>query len=197
MKPRINASLVVILFAVLVSSATAQTTGEQKPFVTMQPPSIEKVELSEVLEAVRKNSKMTFLINSHVQPAVAVGQANVRDTDYATLLQILRNNDLAAVTVNDIVNVIPVGIVRQYPLPMISDADSSMSDEEWVTGVLRLENAPAAPMVPIMRPMMPQAGHLAANPMSNSVIIVDRLGNAKRIFSLIHQLDQDTRAQSE
>jgi general secretion pathway protein D len=68
---------------------------------------------------------------------------------------------------------------------------------KWVTGVLRPKNAPAASMFPIMRPMMPKAGHLAANPESNSVIIVDRLGNARRIFSLIRQLDEDSPARPE
>jgi general secretion pathway protein D len=108
----------------------------------------------------------------------------------------LRNNDLAAVTIDGAVNVIPVGIIRQYPLPAIPN-DDSLHDEEWVTGVLPLKNAPAPSIVPIMRPMMPQAAHLAAYPYSNSVIIVDRLGNARRILNLIRRLDQTTSSQTE
>lgn len=196
MKPVTNALFVALLLSVFVATAGAQAKNDPKPVVTTQPPAIETVELSDLLAAVRKNSKKMFLINRHVQPVVVIGQANVRDTDYAMLLQILRNNDLATFTVDGVVNVVPLNIIRQYALPMIPE-DDSMHDEEWVTGVLRLENAPAASMVPIMRPMMPQAGHVAADPISNSVIIVDRLGNAKLIFSLIRQLDQDSPGQDE
>ena len=84
-----------------------------------------------------------------------------------------------------------------YPLPEYRDRGGALDEEEWVTGVLRVENASAATFIPIMRPMMPQAGHITVNAMSNSVIIVDRLGNARRIFNLIRQLDRTTPDQAE
>lgn len=196
MKAMTNLFILVALLGILIYSAASQAQDKPEQTASVVPQSVEKVQLTDVLEAVRKNSKKTFLINHHVQPEIVVGQIAVRDIDYALLLQILRNNDLAAVTVDGAVNVIPVAIIRQYPLPAIPN-DDSLNDEEWVTGVLPLENAPAPSIVPIMRPMMPQAGHLAAYPYSNSVIIVDRLGNARRILNLIRRLDQATSPQTE
>jgi len=182
----------------IVSTATnAQSTGSEEAADFHPRPTIEKVLLVDLLDSVSKNSSKTFLVNHHVLPTIVVGQAHVPDVDYPTLLQMLRNNDLAAVTVDDIVNVIPVGIVRQYPLPMFADIEDSASDEEWITGILRLENAFAVQMIPILRPILPQAGHLAANPASNSVVIVDRLGNARRVFSLMQQMDRNTPAPAD
>ncbi len=186
--------MMAFLCLAIVSSATnAQSADAEKPADSRPQATVQKAPLTDVLDAVSKNSSKTFLISHRVQATIVIGQARVASVDYPMLLQILRNNDLAAVTVDDIVNVIPVAFVRQYPLPMIADLNDSASDEEWVTGVLRLENAFASQMIPILRPIMPQAGHLSANPMSNSVIIVDRLGNARRVFSLMQQMEEYAR----
>ena len=90
---------------------------------------------------------------------------------YGTLLLILRNNDLAAVSVDDVINIIPASIVRQYPLPVLYEADDSIHDEEWVTWVIHVENATPGSIVPIIRPIMPAAGHFAANPGSRSMLL--------------------------
>lgn len=197
MKTRASAGLAVLLVTLAATSTTAQE--EKKPTIEFHDAAqaVERVPLADVMAAVRKNSKKTFLVHSRINPDVAIGQASIRDIDYALLLQILRNNDLAAATVDGVVNIVPVSIIRQYPLPMISSSESDLSDEEWVTGVLQLENTPARALIPIMRPLMPQAGHLAASPNSNSVIIVDRLGNARRIIAMMKELDQTTVTQAE
>jgi len=192
MKSKTTAMMALLCLAIVSIANSAQSADAEKPADSYLHATVKKVLLVDVLDAVSKKSDKTFLISHRVQPTIVIGQVRVAGLDYQTLLQILRNNDLAAVTVDEIVNVIPVAIVRQYPLPMIADIDDSASDEEWVTGIMRLENAFATQMIPILRPILPQAGHLAANPMSNSVIIVDRLGNARRVFSLLRQMDQNT-----
>jgi len=193
MKSKTTAMMAFLCLAIVSSATNAQSADAEKPADSRPQATVQKAPLTDVLDAVSKNSSKTFLISHRVQATIVIGQARVASVDYPMLLQILRNNDLAAVTVDDIVNVIPVAFVRQYPLPMIADLNDSASDEEWVTGVLRLENAFASQMIPILRPIMPQAGHLSANPMSNSVIIVDRLGNARRVFSLMQQMEEYAR----
>jgi len=47
-------------------------------------------------------------------------------------------------------------------------------------------------MVPILRPLLPQAGHLAANAHSNTLTIVARYGNMRRIVALIRSYDRET-----
>src|SRR5207302_1441434 len=48
----------------------------------------------------------------------------------------------------------------------------------------------AAQLVPILRPMIPQYGHLAAYPSSNILIISDRAGNVNRMMRIIRRIDQ-------
>ena len=45
-------------------------------------------------------------------------------------------------------------------------------------------------LLPLIRPLVPQYGHLAAVPSSNALIISDRRANIARLEELIRQLDQ-------
>ena len=53
-----------------------------------------------------------------------------------------------------------------------------------------MKNVNAAQLVPILRPLMPQYGHLAAYPASNILIISDRASNVNRIMRIIRRIDQ-------
>jgi len=59
-----------------------------------------------------------------------------------------------------------------------------------VTHQVRLQPVPAAQLVPILRPLLPQAAHLAALPDQNALLIVDRFGNVKRVVALVRELDK-------
>jgi len=48
----------------------------------------------------------------------------------------------------------------------------------------------AAQLVPILRPLIPQYGHLAAYPASNMLIISDRASNVNRMMRIIQRIDQ-------
>ena len=107
----------------------------------------------------------------------------------------MRNNDLAAATIGEFVNIVPSGAIRQYPLPVLYADDDTIDDEEWVTRVIQLENLPASTLVPIMRPLLPRQGHMAASAMSNTILIVDRYANVQRVTEMILRLDALTASQ--
>ena len=52
-----------------------------------------------------------------------------------------------------------------------------------------MENVPAAQLVPILRPLIPQQGHLAAYTASNALVISDRAGNIERLLQIIRRID--------
>jgi general secretion pathway protein D len=55
--------------------------------------------------------------------------------------------------------------------------------------VIPVQRIPAATLVPILRPLLPQQAHLAAAICSNSPVIVDTFANIRRIESLVAVLD--------
>jgi general secretion pathway protein D len=59
-----------------------------------------------------------------------------------------------------------------------------------VTRVIQVDNVAAAQLVPILRPLVPQQGHLAAYPATNVLIISDRASNVERLVSIIRRIDQ-------
>jgi len=52
----------------------------------------------------------------------------------------------------------------------------------------------AAQLVPILRPLVPVWGHLAALPDRNALILVDRSGNVRRLVDIIKILESLSKA---
>lgn len=153
------------------------------------------VSLDKVLDAVSHNEALLFAVDSTVAASVVVGQLDVRKIDYRQLLLVLRNNGLAAVRVDGVLNIVPVRTIRQAALPVLLEANDALSPEEWVTRVFPIQHAAAKMMVPILRPMLPQQGHLVAHVDSNTLVMVDRYGNTERIAKLLEQLDVQVQQQ--
>jgi general secretion pathway protein D len=59
-----------------------------------------------------------------------------------------------------------------------------------VTRVIQVDNVAAAQLVPILRPLVPQQGHLAAYPETNVLIISDRAENVARLVDIIRRVDK-------
>jgi len=174
---------VVLLAVALTTPANAEEQKGQR--YEAYPP----MQLASVLESVSKKTGRVFLTGADVPGEVIVGQLKPKDITYSSLLIVLFNNNLAAVTVGDITNIVVAPRVRQYALPIIYEDDDSIDAYEWVTRVVEVENAQATQMVPILRPMVPQMGHLVAHADSNTVIIGARYDNAKRLADIIAQID--------
>ena len=152
--------------------------------------SLPTVSLTELLDVVSARTGKSFLMDVRVRPDVVIGGLEAADMSYPVLLSVLKNNDLAAVTVAGIVNIVPVRSIRQYPLPMVNSDDDSIADDEWVMRIIHTKNTEAVYFVPILRPMIPQAGFLAGTPSSNSLMIIDRYGNVRRLTEIVREIDE-------
>ena len=82
--------------------------------------------------------------------------------DYAKLLAILHVNSSRAYESNGVVKVVPDANARQLPIPVTTDVPAKALDDEYVTVLIQAKNMCAAHAVPVLRPLMPQAAHLAA-----------------------------------
>ena len=180
---RIVQTCIVLCAFALTTSVSAQE--EQGQRYEAFPP----VPLADILEAVSKKTGRVFLTSSDVRSEVVVGQLKAKDVTYSSLLIVLFNNGLAAVTAGNMTNIVQAAKVRQYALPVIYQDDDTIDDYEWVTRVVEVENADAPQMVPILRPLVPQMGHLVAHANSGSLVIAARYGNAKRLADLIMWID--------
>jgi len=153
-------------------------------------PGLPTVALEPLLQRVGRAANKKFLVDGHVSPEVYLGGVDANDITYPLLLSILRTNNLALVEIEGRLNVVSVFEIRLYPVPFANTDDPNIAADEWRTRVLQLTNIEAAQTVPILRPLLPQAAHLAAFPSSNQLVIVDRYANVKRITEIVRALDK-------
>lgn len=124
--------------------------------------------------------------------------------DYESLLGILRVAGLVAVEAGGQIHVMPEQNMRTSATRILQEDDRNVSDHEVVTRIIVvpsvsrsvpgstgnsvMETLQATMLVPILRPMMSQAAQLGAVPNSNTLIIVDRYDNVRRITAVIDEV---------
>ena len=148
-------------------------------------------DLSQIVEAVSEITKKNFIVDPRVRAQVTMVSNSPMSADafYEAFLAILQVHGFVAVPAGRVIKIIPDANARQVPANDLPDRVSSSSDE-IVTQVIAVKNISAAQLVPILRPLIPQYGHLAAYPASNMLIISDRANNVNRIVRIIRRIDQ-------
>jgi general secretion pathway protein D len=107
---------------------------------------------------------------------------------YNVFLSILQVHGFATVPTKNAIKIIPDATAKQSAAPFTS-ANSNPGDQ-LITRVLQIDHINAAQLVPILRPLVAQQGHLAAYPTTNVLIISDRASNIKRIDRIIAEMDK-------
>ncbi|MEY1663138.1 type II secretion system secretin GspD [Isoalcanivorax beigongshangi] len=106
---------------------------------------------------------------------------------YELFLAVLQVHGYAAVPSGEIIKIVPNTTAKQGSLPLNQDAN--ISGEELITRVISIDNSPAEELVPVLRPLVPQYGHLAAVSSANALIISDHADNIRRMEAIISHLD--------
>ena len=152
-------------------------------------PNYKEADIRQIVEAVSAVTDRNFIIDPRVNAKVTMLSKTPMTPDafYEAFLAILEVHQLAAMQSGDIIKIIPNATARQYGSPMGSGR--AAGDDDIVTQVIQVKNVGAAQLVPILRPLIPQFGHLAAHPGSNMLIISDRAGNVARMVSIIRRID--------
>lgn len=184
-----NLIAVVVLLVASIGHAGLALADEGQSSEQSAPAMHETVELKDLLDVVARKSGSDFLIDRRVPAEVVVGTVKLRDVDYAMFLTVLRNNGLAAVPADNVIRVIPVNSVRQYKLPILQASDGAIPGDAWVTRILKVENTNAVRLVPLLRPMIQQAGHLVADSDSNKLIVVAPYGVTEQLVEIVAEVD--------
>jgi general secretion pathway protein D len=141
-----------------------------------------------VIRAVAKRTGKKVIIDPKVRGNVQLLGEEASSVTYNELLVILQSQGFAAVEGGGFVRVIPEAIVRQSALPLVVGT-ATYPDAQYVAMVIPVRKVPAATLVPLLRPLLPQQAHLAAAICSNTLLIVDTFANIRRIEYLIAALD--------
>jgi type II secretory pathway component GspD/PulD (secretin) len=146
------------------------------------------VPISDLIATVAKKTGKKFVLDPRVRSDIILVGQDPAGVSYNDLLNILAIYDYIAIETSGYVDILPEANARQVRTPMLSGKES-FPDAEIVSVVITPKSIPAAQLVPILRPLIPQYGHLAAMPCVNKLILVDRFANVKRLEAIIDALD--------
>jgi type II secretory pathway component GspD/PulD (secretin) len=166
-------------------SAPLEENGQPQAAATPDDPGVPVLSL---LRAVAKKTGKRMIVDPRVHGNVQLIGEEAGSVTYSELLTILQVQGFTAIEGAGFVRVIPDTIVRQSALPLVMGT-ATYPDAQYVAAVIPVRKMPAASLVPILRPLLPQQAHLAAAICSNSLLMVDSYANIRRIESLIAALD--------
>ena len=144
-----------------------------------------ETDLRALLREVGARLHKHFVVDPRVRQAVDLGGLEPREVTYPELLSMLQVNGYVVVADDGLLQVILNVDVRQAALPLVSPENIKTLDDEWITCVVPLKNISAVQLVPILRPLIPQSGHLSALVDRNALIIVDASANVRRLVEII------------
>jgi general secretion pathway protein D len=175
--------------------AAAQSPPPRAPAASQAQitPNYKDADLGQIIEAVSQLTGKNFIVDPRVKAQVTMLSASPMSPDafYQAFLALLEVHGFVAVPDGRVVKIVPDANARQMPSNDLPDHVNGASDE-LVTQVIGLRNVSAAALVPVLRPLIPQYGHLAAYPPANMLIISDHANNVNRMMRIIERIDQSS-----
>jgi general secretion pathway protein D len=174
-----------LLFVLLLFFISTQVIADE---ITLN---LKDADIRALISTVSKFTGKNFIIDPRVKAKVTVISATTLTPEavYEVFLSVLQVHGYAAVPTGSVIKIVPEVNAKQGPLPL-AGKKSTFPADELVTKIIRLEYVPASQLVPILRPLVPQQGHLAAYNPTNTLIITDHAGNIQRLIKIIAGVDR-------
>ena len=178
--------LVALLAFTVTGIVSAQNNGQR---IT---PNFKDAEIGQVIEAVAAATGKTIIPDPRVRAQVTMLSQTPMTPDafYEAFLALLSVHQFVAVESGGIIKIVPDANARQMPNIDLPDRVNNGSDE-LVTQVVAVQNVNAAQLVPVLRPLMPQAAHMAASLDNTSLVLSDHAANVHRIVAVVEALERN------
>lgn len=174
------------VLGLLLLSATLALPARAAP-VTLN---LKDAEISALVESMSVLTGRNFIIDPRVKGRVTIISSKPMDEKelYEVFLAVLGVHGFAAIPSGNVVKIVPAAGAKQENIPTV-DRRGDVEPDQIVTRVIQVQNVSAAQVVPILRPLIPPQGHLAAYTPTNVLIISDTAANVERIASIIARVD--------
>lgn len=178
--------------APLVSSGNANVNID-KPAEQTHTLNFVDADIHALINAVSRITEINFIVDPRVKGKVTIISNKEMPSEdvYQVFLSVLKVHGFAAVVSSNVTKIVPEVNAKQDAIPFMNKQVYKGSDA-FVTRVIEVRYIDAAQLVPILRPLVPQRGHLAAYPASNVLVISDSSANIQRLEKIIRRIDQAT-----
>jgi len=155
-------------------------------------------DLTAVVNSVSQITGKNFIIDPRVKGKVTVISSKPLNENevYNVFLSILQVHGFSTVPTKNAIKIIPDAAAKQDSAPVVNTV-SRKDGDQLVTKVILIKNVNATQLVPILRPLVAQQGHLAAYAETNVLIVSDRASNIYRISTIIDKIDKKTESEIE
>ena len=150
----------------------------------------EDVDIKKVTQDIAQFSKKTIILDPRVKGKITIySNANLnRDQVWDVYLRTIQVNGFSAITENSFVRIVPENEATR------DNSDFSLSSGDYQTLVIPLLNRSTDEVLPMIKPITGRQSHLSSISSINSLLIVDRVSNVKRINDLVKNLDKNNAA---
>lgn len=158
----------------------------------------QEAELSAVIETVGRITGRNFVVDPRVKGRVTVVSPGPLQPSevYQIFLSVLEVNGYAAVEEGAVTKIVPDVNARQSGTP-VRVGTAEPAGGGLVTQIITLKYVPAAQLVPVLRPLVPQNGLVAAYADTNTLLISDLAANVGRLVEIVRAIDRPTHNQQE
>lgn len=149
------------------------------------------MDINLLINTISEVTKKTFIVDPRVKAKVTVVSNSPLDPDqvYEVFLSILSVHGFAAVPSGAVIKIIPENLAKAEDTPVLSSQELPKG-ETLITQVIQVKHVSAPQLIPLLRPLVHQEGHLVAYPNNNTLIISDHANTVNRVMEIIRRLDQ-------
>ena len=193
MSKRLYSVVAGVVMLILLGAGSVPAMAAEK--VTLN---FKGADLKAVITSVADITGKNFIVDPRVKGKATIisKRPMSKEQVYEVFLSVLEVHGYTAIPAGTTIKIVPDADAKHSGMPTV-DAEHPGKGDEAVTRVIEVEHVTAAQLVPILRPLVPPQGHLAAYPQSNVLIISDRAHNIERLLSIIKRIDQPASGEIE
>ena len=175
----------LLIFATLTMSCAFGINAEEETWKV----NLKNADIREFVTQVSTITGKSFVVDPRTKGNVTViSTASMnKDAVYELFLSVLRVHGYAAVPAGSVTKIVQQVLAKQSSNP--KDFLVSQNSEELVTSVIPVRNSPSSELVKILRPLIPQYGHVAGIESPNALIISDHASNITRLTQIVERID--------
>ena len=187
-------AVAALLLAVAVAAADTPGRGGSDQGVTLN---FEAADIKSVIAMVSERTGRNFIIDPRVRGEVTIVSHRPVDEDqlYQVFLSALQIHGFAAIPAEGATRIVPRALAKRDSAEVRDDGPKG--GYEFITRVLHLEHVEAPDLVPLLRPLISEEGHMAAYSKTNSLILSETASNLDRIRQVVARVDRDTTGVTE
>ena len=180
MKNKFNSFISLLIF-LSISNLSAQDS-----FIL----NYENVDIKKVTQDIAQFSKKTIILDPRVKGKITIySNANLdRDQVWNVYLRTIQVNGFSIISENGFVRVVPENEATR------DNSDRSGASGDFETLIIPLKNRATDEILPMIKPITGRQAHLSNIASINSILLVDRSSNVKRIKDLLNDLDKNNTA---